>query len=100
MDRNRSDDPPTADKVDNYETLRLTVVARKKKRNRVSFFNFSDGVTLRLKVHLHVQSFIKELKHCVICGCREKHRRTKFMCVTCHAHLCVRTPKTSAILVR
>lgn len=91
---NENDDPPVADETDDSETLRLTVLARKKKRSIVSFFNSTDVVTLPLKVHLYVQRFRKELEQWVFCGCREERKGTKVMCFMCQVCFCVRTPNT------
>lgn len=58
------------DDVENIgeEAAQLTALAVQRKRNRLSFFNSSDGMKLRLRVSGHRQKQMRNERWCALCG--------------------------------
>lgn len=66
---------PNAETVDtdNATGARLLKLAKQRKANRVDFFNTEDGMTIRLAMQPHLQSFVKKRStaHCAAQGRRD-----------------------------
>ena len=80
--------------VSGGENSRLVALAGTKKRNRMTLFNSSDGVSLQLRVKGHEQRQQKVDQYCGKCWTNRegwRGRRTTFKCSLCYVHLCVRT---------
>lgn len=79
--------------METAEGKRLHGLVATRKRHRVAFFNSSDGIQVRLQLQPHIQRYTIESKHCALCGTGFERRRSKFKCVTCGVHLCVRVQR-------
>ena len=77
------------------ECTRLQTLARRMKGKRLFFFNFYDGVKLRLAVKYHEQRQLRGVTvHCALCGNNEKEKRrprSTYKCNSCDVHLCTKT---------
>ena len=82
--------------VNDSEITQLCELARKRKRNRLAFFNSVEGVRLRLHVHGHSQKQMLAEHWCALCrmnvknGSSYRGHRSSFKCTQCETHLCVR----------
>lgn len=76
-----------------FAIARKRAIAKQKKRNRVSFFNTPDGVSILLGIQKHPQRDTKRNKHCVLCGSGSKRRTSNYMWATynVHPYVCIGT---------
>ena len=83
--------------VNDSEITQLCELARKRKRNRLAFFNSVEEVRLPLHVHGHCQNQMLEEQWCALCSMNVKNgssyrgHRSSFKCTQCETHLCVKT---------
>jgi hypothetical protein len=102
---------PDESRISEEKVVRLSEQARRRKRNRLEFFNTEDGRALRLSLTQRHEQLHESKPHwCVLCGQNfvtadrnptsmdagvdrgELHigHRSSFKCTLCDVHLCVR----------
>lgn len=82
---------------DKAETQKLVKLAANRKRNRIPFFNSSDGKRLRLMVCEHTPVVTTAAQWCALCGGMKKGWRghkSSYQCRSCTVNLCIRVAES------